>query len=562
MILVVGAFLRLKGLNWDQGFSMHPDERTIVMISERIHWPNDGEWSKVLTPESPLNPKFFAYGSLPIYLLRFSGFIVGFFNKTLTEYGKINLVGRVFSAAFDIATILVIYLLGKRLFPGSFLKPLISALFYALSVLAIQLSHFYAVDTILNFFIWLNILLLIMYLQRPSARLLFFIGATTGLAVATKFTGVFLLPPILLTLYLTAYKERVPLLNKSTRFFYCFAFFTLIFALFTFLFMPYALIDFTTYKANLLEQLRMSNDPYVFPYTLQYVNSRSYIYPLQQIFWWGLGPLLSLLSIIGLITLTIRFSIIVYTKILRSGPLWRREWLVPAAFGISYFLIIGNSAVKFMRYYLPLYPLLSILAARLLEQIFTRTKQILGTHLTRALLFLTFLVTFIWPLPFTSIYQHPNTRYTASTWINQNIPPNSKIAIEHWDDSLPIFGQEKYKFLEMPLYEPDANNKKWETVNQNLNEADFLILASNRLYVPLTKLGDCREIKIPERCYPKTAEYYKNLFGERLGFKKVAEFTNYPRLSIINYELQINDGGADENFTVFDHPKIIIFKKT
>ncbi len=175
--------------------------------------------------------------------------------------------------------------------------------------------------------------------------------------------------------------------------------------------------------------------------------------------------------------------------------------------------------------------------------------------LKKMLIVFVLLASICWSIAFFSIYSKPNTRVSASKWINQNIPLGSYLAIEHWDDALPLFGTEKYHFLEMPLYENDNSFGKWEKVNVNLRKADYIILASNRLYVPLQKLADCQKYKV---CYPKTAQYYRDLFSGKLGFEKVAEFTSYPSI----FNLSVNDQPADESFTVYDHPKVIIFKKT
>ena len=164
---------------------------------------------------------------------------------------------------------------------------------------------------------------------------------------------------------------------------------------------------------------------------------------------------------------------------------------------------------------------------------------------------------FIWPLSFMHIYSKPNTRVLASNWINQNIPAGKTLAIEHWDDGLPLFGGQNYKILTLELYNPDTPYK-WQIINQQLAQTDYIIIASNRLYTPLMKLTNCQ--KLPDgRCYTQTAEYYKKLFNGALGFKKVAEFAVYPIIPILN--IPINDQTADESFTVYDHPKIMIFKK-
>ncbi len=155
------------------------------------------------------------------------------------------------------------------------------------------------------------------------------------------------------------------------------------------------------------------------------------------------------------------------------------------------------------------------------------------------------------------MYTKPNTRVQASTWIHNNIPHGSVIANEHWDDSLPVYDGQNYSYVTLPLYEPDVP-AKWSQIENSLNSADYLIIASNRLYTPLQKLTDCKNLPTG-RCYIETARYYSDLFSEKLGFRKVAEFSSYPTFPLVNIELP--DDQAAEDFTVFDHPKIFIFKK-
>jgi len=156
------------------------------------------------------------------------------------------------------------------------------------------------------------------------------------------------------------------------------------------------------------------------------------------------------------------------------------------------------------------------------------------------------------------IYSTPNTRIQASNWINQFIPYGSTLAVEHWDDRVPIFDSGNYQYEELTLYElPDDQNKITDQYHK-LQRSDYIIIASNRLYTPLQRLNDCA---VFEKCYPLTAQYYQDLFDGKLGFVKIAEFTSYPALHAAGYVLRIVDDSADESFTVYDHPKVMIFKK-
>jgi YYY domain-containing protein len=88
--------------------------------------------------------------------------------------------------------------------------------------------------------------------------------------------------------------------------------------------------------------------------------------------------------------------------------------------------------------------------------------------------------------------------------------------------------------------------------------------------------------RIPER-YPLTTEYYRALIGcpaekdviwcynvakpgqfeGQLGYKLAAVFESYPTLEIPGlFKYEFNDQFAEEAFTVYDHPKVLIFQKT
>jgi hypothetical protein len=274
-----------------------------------------------------------------------------------------------------------------------------------------------------------------------------------------------------------------------------------------------------------------------------------YFYEMKNIFLFGLGPLLGCMAFIGVL-----FFFIETWKV-RSNKQFSYH-VILIVFFLSYFGIVGSFAVGFMRYMLPLYPLLCLFGALLFYRalnVFDLQKSI------RAICYLLLVIALlIWPLSFLHIYSVEHTRITASTWIHGHIPQGSTIAVEHWDDSLPLSGIEDYNVLTYPLYEPDTT-EKWITMNDYLKQTDYIIVASNRLYVPLQRLTDCEHLP-PLRCYTRTAFYYSSLFNGSLGFTKVAEFSDSPELPFIH--IPLNDQGADESFTVYDHPKIMIFKKT
>ena len=73
VILALSLGLRLYGLNWDQGFpyTPHPDERAILMKVAEISPPAPSDLGQLLdADESSWNPRWFPYGSLPLYMLK------------------------------------------------------------------------------------------------------------------------------------------------------------------------------------------------------------------------------------------------------------------------------------------------------------------------------------------------------------------------------------------------------------------------------------------------------------------------------------------------------------
>lgn len=516
LILLSAFFIRIFSINWDQGFHLHPDERMLIMVADKINFFKN------------FNPDFFNYGSLPIYILKgFSQLIDYVFNKNLANYDGMLTVGRRLSVFFDLITICLIYRISKQLFNKNKIA-LFSCLFYSIAFFPIQNSHFFVVDVLLNTLITALIYILLKYYESPTFKKAFLIGVIFAAMMATKFTAIIFLPIIIAVVVFKTIK-------KFRNLAISFIIFNFSFFIFHFFFMPYAYIEHTKFISDVKAQLTMNSNPYIFPYTLQYVGSLPYLYYLKNIFLWGLGPIISILLIIGL----------------WKSP--KRKNVLFFIFYIIYFLIIGRSAVKFMRYMLPLYPFFALLAGYGLYHIYDVINKT-----SRIITFAFLLFTLLWSFMFINIYSFPHTRIAATDWILKNIPEGKTIATEHWDDGMPLYGGEKYLHQELTLYDQPDDENKWQIMNEKLKKTDYIIIASNRLYVPLQNLTDCKKYKV---CYLKTAEYYQKLFSGKLGFKKVVEFSAYPSFQIFNLKFQINDDSADESFTVYDHPKILIFKQ-
>src|SRR3989344_4559866 len=308
IIIVLAGILRFYGINWDQGFHLHPDERAIVMFTTPLEFPKS--FDEFLSPESPWNPNFFAYGNFPLYLLKITSSFLADFDPLLGHYEKINLVGRGISALADLGVLILIFLIGKKLLNKT--VGLLAAFFYALSVFPIQAAHFYAVDTLLTFFIILTLYQLVRFYEKPSIPNSMLVGIFFGLSLATKVSAIPLLIAIILTItadfmLLVIKKPHRPRiwLPHVPRFLKRLALdgtIIAISAVLTFaIAQPYAIIDFQEFLKQNLLQSQMTHNAFIFPYTLQYVNKIPYLYELKNVFLWGTGPLLGILSLAGII---------------------------------------------------------------------------------------------------------------------------------------------------------------------------------------------------------------------------------------------------------------------
>ena len=168
----------------------------------------------------------------------------------------------------------------------------------------------------------------------------------------------------------------------------------------------------------------------------------------------------------------------------------------------------------------------------------------------------TFAITILWSVAFTNVYRQEHPWIAASTWIYENVPEGSTVLSEEWDDALPLTMDEiagrppvrQYERFELPVWDPDSREKA-QALARELAGGDYLAISSNRIYAPMARLG---------WRYPMTSQYYRLLFAGELGYEKVAEFSAYPRLG----PWTIRDDDADESFSVYDHPRAMIFRNT
>jgi len=516
-LVAFAAFVRLVGINWDDGHFFHPDERAIAFAIERLSF-------------SPLqlDPDFFAYGSFPFYVNRAVSSFLGLFDPSWGRYAHIIHTGRAISGVLGILTVLLTYLLGTRLYGWQ--TGMLAGFLLAACPLHIQNSHYITTDVFLTFIVLATLFCAVQLSQRGSTRDYLYTGLGIGFAVATKFSALPLLAPFGVACLVRIAVERrffavvgkalLALLAVGSAFF---------------LGQPYAILNWARYSHDIEEQSRMVRNAGIFPYTNQYVGTPKYFYELEQMILWGMAPALGVTAVIG-----------TGARILNLLRERSSADLVLLAYVVPFFLVTGWFDVKFPRYLLPIYPILILWAAVLL----TRAAQssIVGRIAKWTVVGLTGLAA----LALLSIYFRPFTQVTAAEWTYRHIPAGSVILSQHWDEGFPMplpgagRNGQRYEIKDLPYYEPD-NSAKIRQLSKELAGGDYIAFQTKRLYGALTQAS---------AKFPLSNNYFYLLFAGDLGYELVYSHASRPSL----FGFEFPDELADESLTVYDHPKVLIFQ--
>ncbi len=549
--------LSLYGAGSGQGTNFHPDERQIMYQVVKLSWPTS--WRQFLDQaNSPLNPHFFAYGTFPLYLLAFVGNLLSHISPALADFAHLTLTGRVLNVLFDTSTIALTAWLALLLTPDTtpdrrraWSVALLAAACVAFTPFEVQQAHFYTVDTMTLFFVMLTMLACVKLIRTEKPVLWSLVaGLGYGLGLATKTSAAPLALPLLIALSLRWYHKRdlweviIPLIYTA-----CLT------ALIFIIAMPYALLDFSEFSKQVSDQGDLARGLIDLPYVRQFAGTIPVLYQLDNLILWGLGLTLGLVSLAGLLWLCWR--------------LWQHEmasWLVPLSWVLLYGAINCTFFTKYMRYMLPLYPLLVLMGACMLISL-TAFKLDWNTTYARAvragsyvLIALVLVGTLFQCLALNAIYSQPNTRIQASEWIFQHLKPGTVLTYEQWDDALPVVvdGKDPSIYPQASYMDASGNAQEGLDLYGDDTVAKASMIATMLMQVgAITMPTDRLDKSIPrltER-YPLTIHYYALLFSGQLGFHLGAQFEAHPSFLGIT----LNDSSADESYSVFDHPNARIY---
>ncbi|HSE96172.1 MAG TPA: glycosyltransferase family 39 protein, partial [Methylomirabilota bacterium] len=414
LILTLGALVRYAGLSYGLPHTYHSDEGRIVVRAVRF-----------LSGDT--DPRFFNWPSLYMYLLSgLYGLTFGV-RESLTLFaadpGPFYLLGRTVTATLGTATIAMLYLLAAPLY-GRVVAAL-AGLFLAVNLLHVHDSQYVTTDVPLTFLITLGLMAVLRYLRDGRSRQAVGAGLVAGLATSMKYPGGLLLLPLLVAHLLRL--RAAPggartavvtpgLVGAGLAGLAAFVAGT-----------PYAVLTPRAFVHGVLDEVREIQ-------SVQFGNEADlpgYLFHLLHSLPEAMGVPLLLLAAGGLGLLA-----------------WRRAPadLVLLAFPLPYFLVIGTWSSRFERYAVPLLPFLALLAAlalvvlipRLVRATWRAERRGYGWVGVAAAVVLLLAPELYRVGRFHVLLGRPDTRRVAADWIERELPPGLRIAMEPYSPAVQV----------------------------------------------------------------------------------------------------------------------------
>ncbi len=416
-LLVIAILLVSLGLRvWGSGFGLpaytryHPDEHALVDRSAAILWTGDWNLHRFNYPP------FYAYLQTALYAIYFLGGAArGQWNQvlpfTLPEYYHLS---RLLTALFGTLTVLVVYLIGRRLRGRR--TGLLAAALLGSGYLHVIHSHYATFDVMVGLMAALTLLFSDLIRTRREAKWYILAGLCAGLAGSTKYNGaVAIVIPFVAHILATPWGEWGWLNGRLflTIGAFCLGFFGG---------NPFALGNLTEFLNGLAIVLHHYGTEQ--PGFEGSGNWRWYI----RAFLTSADVLWIVAGVAGLV-----------------GIIWQ-DWrnrrntvgILVVVFPVTYFLVVSRFVVRFERNMVPLLPFLALGAGWLLDVGAGWLARRLGRgeRLSRGLAVLGALLLLVLPfvasVSFDMAISQTDLREVAGQWVEETVEWGSKIAVEHY----------------------------------------------------------------------------------------------------------------------------------
>ena len=266
IILSLAAYLRFSHLNWDQGLTLHPDERNIIAAVAKLDWPKQ------------INPDFYAYNGFPLFLLDISSQIVACLSRNLaylTNWEKISLIARFHSALFSLISVYFFYLVSRQIFKKK--TALISAFLATTTVSFIQHAHYGVTESLLVFELLILTYLSIRFLKTKKQKFFLLMAIALGFSIGTKSSALaFSLIPFVSILMTHKLK-----LETMSKLFVFLIITSLVFCLVS----PNTIQHLNEFLVSMKYEGAVVSGRQAIFYTMQFINTTPYLFQIKNLFW-------------------------------------------------------------------------------------------------------------------------------------------------------------------------------------------------------------------------------------------------------------------------------------
>lgn len=509
--VLLGCFLRLYGIWWGGGFFFHPDENNIATAVSQLSFTN-------------FNPHFFAYGSLPIYVIYTIGLLtkLSFPFNDRVAFDTAIFVSRWISALLSIATVGLVYKIAK-----TYISKAGAALVSILSLFSVgflQFSHFG------TFEMWLTFLSLVFFwqvlngLSKPTVLNFSLLGIIFGLLISVKVSTLALgiIFPFLFFVHIKQKraKNRTGLLTISL----------LIAAVVFICVNPFVLLDFSDFINSMRYESSVATGMLPVFYTQGFINTIPGIYQLFYVFPFLLNPIV---EIVGLFALGITIYHVYKKQTVFEALLLT---FIAVLFFSQAFLF-----VKWTRYMVPLLPFIYLIIAHSIHKVTNKVlKKSIGVTVCLSTLVYAFLYAHV--VLFTQ-----DIRITAQEEMKKVVPQAASIFAEGYDLGIMPF-QAYFPNLKVEeSYDLDTNSSQRDRVLSLASKSQYILLPSQRIV--RTRLFGTE--------FPKGSTLYHSYFDSKqytLIYQTPCDF--FCKLLYMGSPVT----NVEETIAVFERPTVYIFK--
>lgn len=419
LILLTGTFFRMWGLS---SVYQRVDDPPVAKHIQAVYF---GNWH----PDAELYyPVFFNY--LAAGLLRLLSVFLAVIGvhqgPGLYEFSfdDILLIARILSSLMGSLTVAVVFAIGKKLFSER--VALLASFLFSVSFVHILYSHQIVLDVPMTFFYAVSLYFCVMILERNKLRDYLAAAFAGGLAVSTKYNGIFIVASIFLAHLLAAFEIRKKILRimvdpklLAAGLFSVIGFFVG---------HPFALLHFPRFlrASSVLLNLVHETEWYLTPIkpenVIEFIKYNKYFQAVQNIFQ-AEGPVYMALISLGVIAIVMRRN---------------RKTAFLAISGLVYFLgalgFVGFSRLRDLSTLALFYAFLGALGIFFILDLLKKRRALRVAGLT---LFVAAAASLEYgAFSKTYLIWEDDTTEVAERWIKRNIPTGSSFAKEWFTPAL------------------------------------------------------------------------------------------------------------------------------